>query len=92
MATAGWDGFGVTWIVGPEAESAVEETGSNPEHPPMLVLTGAPCVVMVRPPDDPALWPACTTFLRQLRDGAEDLAALLEDRATIRRVRDDGSA
>jgi hypothetical protein len=37
---AGWDGFGVTWIVGSEAELTVEETGSDPEHPPMLVLAG----------------------------------------------------
>ncbi len=87
-AEAGWDGFGVTWIVGSEAELAVEETGWEPTHPPMLVLAGAPCVVMLRPPDDPAMWPACVTFLRQLRDGAEDLAALLEARATDRLARD----
>jgi hypothetical protein len=86
---AGWDGFGVTWIVGSEAELTVEETGSDPEHPPMLVLAGAPCVVMLRPPDDPAMWPACVTFLRHLRDGAEDLAALLEARAATRQVRDE---
>lgn len=87
--TAGWDGFGVTWIVGPEAELTVEETGSDPKHPPMLVLVGAPCVVMLRPPNDPDTWPACVRFLRQLRDGADDLAMLLEDRAMIRLVRDD---
>jgi hypothetical protein len=44
---------------------------------------------MLRPPDDPAMWPACVTFLRQLRDGAEDLAALLETRATVQLVRDE---
>jgi hypothetical protein len=87
--STGWDGFGVTWVVGPQAELTVEETGSEPKHPPMLVLEGAPCVVMLRPPDDPAMWPACVTFLRQLRDGAEDLAALLETRMTARRVRDE---
>ncbi len=87
-AKAGWDGFGVTWIVGSEAELAVEETGSEPTHPPMLVLAGAPCVVMLRPPDDPAMWPACVRFLRQLRDSAEDMAALLEARATDRLARD----
>lgn len=87
--TAGWGGLGVTWIVGSEAELTVEETGSDPKHPPLLVLAGAPCVVMLRPPDDPAKWPACVRFLRQLRDGAEDLAAMLEDRAMTRLVRDD---
>ncbi len=89
MSTTGWNGFGVTWVVGPQAELTVEETGSDPTHPPMLVLAGAPCVVTLRPPDDPATWPACVTFLRQLRDGAEDLAALLEARATARLVRDE---
>ncbi|WP_329051995.1 hypothetical protein OG738_06300 [Amycolatopsis sp. NBC_01488] len=86
--TANWDGLGVTWIVGREAELTVEETGSDPTHPPMLVLAGAPCVVMLRPPDDPATWPACVRFLRQLRDSAEDLAALLEARAMARLVPD----
>ena len=86
--TAKVDGFGVTWVVGPEAELTVEETGSDPRCPPMLVLVGAPCVVMLRPPNDPAGWPVTVRFLRLLRDGAEDLAALLEERGADRRVRD----
>lgn len=86
--TATWDGFGVTWVIGPGSELTVEETGSDPRCPPMVVLVGAPCVVMLRPPDDPAGWPLAVRFLRLLRDGAEDLAALLEERGAAREVCD----
>ncbi|WP_328603101.1 hypothetical protein OG943_23750 [Amycolatopsis sp. NBC_00345] len=84
--TAGWDGFGTQWVIDPEAELTVEETGSDPRYPPMLILVSAQCVVMLRPPDDPAGWLAAMRFLRLLRDGAEELAGLLEERGAARRV------
>lgn len=79
------DKFGMTWIVGPGSEVSAEETGPDPGSPPMLVLAGPPCVVMVRPTDQAAEWPECVRVLRQLRDSADELAALLEARGKARR-------
>ena len=75
------DGFGVTWKVESRDSVTVEETGPHPASPPMLVVTGATSVVSLTVPEDLEQWPACAAFLRQLRDGVDDLAALLTARA-----------
>ncbi|WP_326949837.1 hypothetical protein OG439_14295 [Amycolatopsis sp. NBC_01307] len=87
--TAVMDGLGVRWAVGPGIEVTVEETGPDLSAPPVLVLAGAPFVLMLVPPQDREAWPDCVVFLRRLRDHAEDLAALLEARAE-RRDREEG--
>ncbi|MFF4597105.1 hypothetical protein [Amycolatopsis sp. NPDC001319] len=87
--TASWDGFSLRWVVGPETELTLRESGSDPERPPILVLSGEPCVVTLSPPDDVTAWLGCAEMLRQLRDNAEDMAKLLEARATELRTRDD---
>ncbi|WP_284742599.1 hypothetical protein [Amycolatopsis sp. RTGN1] len=79
--TATWDGLGLRWTVGPGTEVTVEETGTGASHPPVLVLAGGLCVVTLVPPEDQTAWTGCAVFLRQLRDHAEELAALLEARA-----------
>jgi hypothetical protein len=79
--TAVMDGLGVRWAVGPGIEVTVEETGPEQSAPPVLVLAGAPFVLTLVPPQDLEAWPECVAFLRQLRDHAEELAALLEARA-----------
>lgn len=68
--------FGVTWTVEPQDSVTVEETGSHPASPPMLVVTGE-TVVSLAVPKDLDKWPACVAFLLRLRDGVDDLAALL---------------
>ena len=73
------DGFGVTWTVEPQESVTVEETGPHPASPPMLVVTGATVVSLVVP-EDLEQWPACVAFLLRLRDGVDDLAALLAAR------------
>jgi hypothetical protein len=75
------DGFGLRWAVGPGTEVTVEETGPDMWFPPVLVLTGVPCVLTLVPPQDREKWPECVVFLRRLRDRADELAALLEARA-----------
>lgn len=75
-----WDGMRLQWTVGPDAEVTVEETGPERWFPPVLVVTGRPCVVTLVPPEDQEAWPACAAFLRRLRDDAEELAVLLEAR------------
>jgi hypothetical protein len=75
------DGFGVTWRVESRDSVTVEETGPHPASPPMLVVTGATSVVSLTVPEDLEQWPACAAFLHRLRDGVDDLAALLTARA-----------
>ncbi|MFD9895060.1 hypothetical protein ACFWY9_37425 [Amycolatopsis sp. NPDC059027] len=78
---------GLSWVVGPWDEVEVTETGSTPRCPPVLELSGGPGVLTLWPPTDPRRWMECVVFLRQLRDCAEDLATLLENRAAeMRRV------
>ena len=77
------------WIVGPHTELAVRESGSDPVRPPLLVLSGAPCVLTLSPPDDVSAWHACAELLRQLRDNAEEMAALLDMRAAELRAHDE---
>lgn len=75
------EGFGPTWVISRWDEVTVEETGSSPGAPPALVLSGTAGLLMIRPPDDRASWPDRASFLRRLRDCADELAALLESRA-----------
>ncbi|WIX82574.1 hypothetical protein QRX50_18275 [Amycolatopsis carbonis] len=77
------------WIVGPQAELAVQESGSDPARPPLLVLSGARCVLTLSPPDDVGAWHGCAELLRQLRDNADEMAALLDARATELRASDE---
>jgi hypothetical protein len=79
--TATWDGLGLRWTVGAGTEVTVEETGTGAACPPVLVLAGGLCVVTLVPPEDQTAWTGCAVFLRQLRDHADELAALLEARA-----------
>jgi hypothetical protein len=81
------DGFGVTWTVEPRDSVTVEETGPNPANPPMLVVTGE-TVVSLAVPEDLDQWPACVAFLLRLRDGVDDLAALLTARVAVPGRRD----
>ncbi|WP_410567672.1 hypothetical protein [Amycolatopsis sp. cmx-4-61] len=81
------DGFGVTWTVEPGDSVAVEETGPHPGCPPMLVVTGG-TVVSLALPTDLGQWPACVAFLLRLRDGVDDLAALLTARTAVPGGRD----
>src|SRR4051812_15772218 len=74
------DGFGVTWTVESRDSVTVEETGPHPASPPMLVVSGTTSVVSLALPTDVTEWPACAAFLLRLRDGVDDLAALLAAR------------
>ena len=84
------DGFGVTWTVESRDSVTVEETGPHPASPPVLVVTGATSVVSLVVPGEPDAWPACVAFLHRLRDGVEELAALLTARAAAPAERDGG--
>ncbi|GAA4545945.1 hypothetical protein GCM10023192_59440 [Amycolatopsis samaneae] len=77
---ATWDGWGLRWTVDSATEVTVEETGPRASCPPVLVLAGV-CVVTLVPPEDQTAWQGCATFLRRLRDQADELATLLEIRA-----------
>jgi len=74
------EGFGLTWVIGPWDEVTVEETGSGPGSPPVLVLSGTAGLLTIRPPGNRNSWPDRVVFLHQLRDCADELAALLESR------------
>jgi hypothetical protein len=82
------DGFGVTWTADSRDLVTVEETGPDPLSPPMLVVTGAMSAVSLTVPRDRAEWPACVAFLLRLREGVDDLAALLAARVAAPGGRD----
>ncbi|WP_033262509.1 hypothetical protein [Amycolatopsis vancoresmycina] len=84
------DGFGVTWTVEPRDPVSVEETGPDPASPPALVVTGATSAVSLTVPRDRDEWPDCAVFLRRLRDGVDELAALLTARVAAPDARDSG--
>jgi hypothetical protein len=54
----------------------------------MLVVTGE-TVVFLAVPEDLDQWPACVAFLLRLRDGVDDLAALLTARVAVPDGRDE---
>ena len=77
------EGFDVTWTVESGDSVSVEETGPEPECPPVLVVAGATTAVSLAVPRATAEWPGCVVFLRRLRDGVDELAELLAVRAAI---------
>jgi hypothetical protein len=85
-----WGELGPTWVIGPWDEVTVEETGLSPLCPPVLVMSGTAGVLTIRPPGNRDSWPDRAKFLRQLRDCADELAALLDTRVANGAC-DDGS-
>lgn len=71
--------FNATWTPGPEAVAGMHASG--PETLPGLVLYLDKDSLAITPPTDPTQWRAFATFLRQLRDGADQLAAVLDAQA-----------
>ncbi len=76
-----WDKPGLTWVIGPWDEVTVEETGPDPAFPPVMMISGTSGLLTIRPPSTPSTWITRVSFLHQLRDGADELAALLTKRA-----------
>ncbi|RJQ84353.1 hypothetical protein [Amycolatopsis panacis] len=70
--------FNATWTPGPEAVAGMHLTG--PAALPGLVLYLDKDSLAITPPTDPTQWRAFAAFLRQLRDGADQLAAVLDAR------------
>jgi hypothetical protein len=68
--------FNATWTPGPDAVAGMHVSG--PETLPGLVLY---LDMAITPPADPTQWRAFAMFLRQLRDGADQLAAVLDAQA-----------
>ncbi|MET7993355.1 hypothetical protein ABZU76_20900 [Amycolatopsis sp. NPDC005232] len=89
VGSARGEGLSLKWVVGPDAELTVQESSSDPARPPLLVLSGARCVLTLSPPDDFSAWHRCAELLRQLRDNADEMAALLDARATELRANDE---
>ena len=58
----------------------MEETGPEPENPPLLVVAGAKSAISLAVPGGVDEWPACVAFLSRLRDGVDELAGLLVTR------------
>ncbi|MET7990292.1 hypothetical protein ABZU76_05215 [Amycolatopsis sp. NPDC005232] len=79
--------FNATWTPGAEAVAGMHQLGST--SLPGLVLYLDPDSLAIAPPADPALWPRFAEFLRQLRDGAEQLAVVVDARAAVVRDGDD---
>ncbi|WP_410662909.1 hypothetical protein [Amycolatopsis sp. lyj-84] len=76
-----WDKPGLTWVIGSWDEVTVEETGSDPAFPPVLMISGTSGLLTIRPPSTPRMWMTRVRFLHQLRDGADELATLVAARA-----------
>jgi len=67
--------FSAQWKPGPEAAAGMHQVGSDMAT---LVIYLDPDSLALMPPADPAKWPAFVGLLRQLRDGAQEVADFLE--------------
>ncbi|MBN6036035.1 hypothetical protein [Amycolatopsis sp. 195334CR] len=65
--------FNATWFPGPEAVAGMQQLGSAQELAALVIYLD-PDSLAIMPPTDPAEWPRFIGLLRQLRDGAAELA------------------
>ncbi|MFF0149531.1 hypothetical protein ATK36_3559 [Amycolatopsis sulphurea] len=68
--------FNATWTPGPEAVAGMHLSGQSTV--PGLVLYLDKDSLAIIPPTDPGQWPVFAAFLRQVRDGADQLATVLD--------------
>ncbi|MDI5979605.1 hypothetical protein [Amycolatopsis magusensis] len=69
--------FNATWFPGPEAVAGMQQLGSARELAALVIYLD-PDSLAIMPPTDPREWPRFTELLRQIRDGAAELADHLD--------------
>ncbi|UJW32334.1 hypothetical protein L3Q67_00660 [Saccharothrix sp. AJ9571] len=69
--------FNATWHPGPEAVAGMQQIGSARELAALVIYLD-PDSLAIMPPPDPSQWPRFVSLLRQLRDGADELANHLD--------------
>lgn len=73
--------FNATWSPGPEAVAGMQVI-SGARDQAGLVIYLDPDSLALLPPRDPAQWPEFVRLLREMRDGADELARFLEPTVT----------
>ncbi|UMP04137.1 hypothetical protein [Amycolatopsis sp. EV170708-02-1] len=81
--------FNALWKPGPKAVAGMQGNGSAN---PALVIYLDPDSLAILPPADPAMWPEFIRLLREVRDGADELAVFLTKHAAGTRQENDDAA
>jgi hypothetical protein len=74
--------FNATWMPGPEAVAGMHTTGMHTDQTALVMYLDKDSLAIMAP-GGPATWPEFVRFLRELRDGAEEMAAFFDVRATV---------
>ncbi|GAA1963442.1 hypothetical protein [Amycolatopsis minnesotensis] len=72
--------FEGTWIPGPGAVAGVRNLGRHVNQAALVMTLGSESLVIVAPRGS-AEWPEFVRFLRQLRDGAEEMIDFFDTKA-----------
>jgi hypothetical protein len=72
--------FNATWAPGPDAVAGMQNRGMHFDQPALVIYLDQECLAIMAP-GGPATWPEFVRFLRQLRDGAEELAEFFDVQA-----------
>jgi hypothetical protein len=74
--------FNATWSPGTDAVAGMRVKGMHTDQA-ALVMFLDPESLAIMAPGGPATWPEFVRFLRQLRDGADELAKYFDLRAKL---------
>jgi hypothetical protein len=72
--------FNATWSPGSEAVAGMQVIGMHANQP-ALVMYLDPESLAIMAPGGPATWPEFVRFLRELRDGADEMAEFFAARS-----------
>ena len=74
--------FNATWSPGPDAVAGMQNVGLHTDQPVLVMYLDQESLAIMAPRGR-ATWPEFVRFLRQLRDGAEEMADFFETEATL---------
>lgn len=72
--------FNATWSPGPDAVAGMHMVSGANDQVALLIYLD-PDSLAIMPPRDPAQWAGFVRMLRELRDGADEMADFLEPTA-----------
>ena len=82
--------FNATWSPGPDAVAGMQNVGLHTDQPVLVMYLDQESLAIMAPRGR-AAWPEFVRFLRQLRDGAEEMAEFFDLHAALAAERSDES-
>ncbi|TCP57492.1 hypothetical protein EV191_1011449 [Tamaricihabitans halophyticus] len=76
--------FNATWRPGPDAVAGMRVLGMA-SNSAGLVIYLHPDSLAIAPPADPARWPEFVRLMREIRDGADELARFIDQGDSLAR-------